>query len=98
MEIYDLLVKDKKLTQTEEQKVKLAAKNLLNKLLLDKSDLLVVDWYKDERTTSKVRTAILDSLDQDLPDSYEKDFFNIKTDYILSLFIDKAVQGMSIVS
>ncbi|MFH5881892.1 type I restriction endonuclease subunit R [Liberiplasma polymorphum] len=98
LEIYDLLTKDKKLTQAEEQKVKLAAKNLLNKLLLDKSDLLVVDWYKDERTTSKVRTAILDSLDQDLPDSYEKDFFNIKTDYILSLFIDKAVQGMSIVS
>jgi type I restriction enzyme R subunit len=98
LEIYDLLTKDKKLTQVEEQKVKLAAKNLLNKLLLDKSDLLVVDWYKDERTTSKVRTAILDSLDQDLPDSYEKDFFNIKTDYILSLFIDKAVQGMSIVS
>ena len=98
LEIYDLLTKDKKLTQAEEQKVKLAAKNLLNKLLLDKSELLVVDWYKDERTTSKVRTAILDSLDQDLPDSYEKDFFNIKTDYILSLFIDKAVQGMSIVS
>lgn len=98
LEIYDLLIKDKKLTQSEEQKVKLAAKNLLNKLLLDKSELLVVDWYKDERTTSKVRTAILDSLDQDLPDSYEKDFFNIKTDYILSLFIDKAVQGMSIVS
>lgn len=98
LEIYDLLTKDKKLTQAEEQKVKLAAKNLLNKLLLDKSELLVVDWYKDERTTSKVRTAILDSLDQDLPNSYEKDFFNIKTDYILSLFIDKAVQGMSIVS
>jgi type I restriction enzyme, R subunit len=98
LEIYDLLIKYKKLTQTEEQKVKLAAKNLLNKLLLDKSDLLVVDWYKDERTTSKVRTAILDSLDQDLPDSYEKDFFNIKTDHILSLFIDKAIQGMSIIS
>jgi type I restriction enzyme, R subunit len=98
LEIYDLLIRDKKLSQIEEQKVKLAAKNLLNKLIFEKSDLLVVDWYKDERTTSKVRTAILDSLDQDLPDSYDKDFFNIKTDYILSLFIDKAVQGMSIVS
>jgi len=98
LEIYDLLIKDKKLTQSEEQKVKLAAKNLLSKLLQNKNDLLVVDWYKDERTTSKVRTAILDSLDVDLPESYDKNFFNIKTDYILSLFIDKAVQGMAIVN
>lgn len=98
LEIYDLLIKDKKLTRTEEQKVKLASKNLLIKLFQDKEDLLVVDWYKDERTTSKVRTAIVDSLDSDLPESYDKEFFNIKTDYILSLFIDKAVQGMAIVS
>ncbi len=98
LEIYDLLIKDKKLTQKEEQMVKLAAKNLLNKLLQEKNELLVVDWYKDERTTSKVKTAIIDSLDLDLPESYDKEFFNIKTDYILTLLIDKAVQGMSIVN
>ena len=97
LEIYDLLIKGKNLTKEETQKVKLAAKNLYNKLLLNKETLLVVDWFKDEMTTSRLKHAISDSLDDDLPLSYDKDSYVSKTNLLLSIFIDKAVQGLSVV-
>ena len=97
LEIYDLLIKGKNLTKEETQKVKIAAKNLYNKLLLNKETLLVVDWFKDEMTTSRLKHAISDSLDADLPMSYDKDTFISKTNLLLSIFIDKAVQGLCVV-
>ena len=96
LEIYDLLIKGKKLTLAEEQKVKLAAKNLFNKLVTERKSLLVVDWYKDDRTVSMVKSAIEDSLDSDLPESYDREMFIAKTNLILSLLVDKYVQGISI--
>ena len=41
-------------------------------------ELLVVDWYKDDRTASIVKSAISDSLDADLPTSYDKDVLSAK--------------------
>ena len=96
LEIYDLLVKGKKLNKNDTQKVKLASKDLYKKLLDNKDSLLVVDWYKDDMTKSRVRKAISDSLDTDLPECYDKDVFNSKTNLILSVFIDKAAQGLSV--
>lgn len=93
LEIYDLLVKGKKLTQAEEQKVKLAAKNLYNKLTTDKDELLVVDWYKDDQPKLKVKSAIESALDKDLPESYGKEAFEAKTNLLLNHFIDMAIQG-----
>ena len=93
LEIYDLLVKGKKLTQAEEQKVKLAAKNLYNKLTIDKDELLVVDWYKDDQPKAKVRSAIECTLDEDLPESYNKEVFESKINLLLNHFIDMAIQG-----
>ncbi len=56
LEIYDLLlVKGKNLTKEEIQRVKLAAKNLYKKLVENRDSLLVVDWYKDENTTFKLK-------------------------------------------
>lgn len=78
LEIYDLLVAGKKLTKAEEQKVKLSAKNLFKKLIENRKNLLVVDWYKDEQPKEKVRTTIQKSLDEDLPESYDKESFNAK--------------------
>lgn len=97
LEIYDLLlVKGKNLTKEEIQRVKLAAKNLYKKLVENRDSLLVVDWYKDENTTLKLKKAVEDSLDEDLPASYDKEIFQSKTNLLLSLFIDKAVQGMRV--
>lgn len=93
LEVYDLLIKGKKLTKVEEQKVKLAAKNLYKKLTEEKATLMVVDWYKDDQPTERVKNAIKESLNIDLPECYDKDSFNAKTILLLNHFIDMAVQG-----
>ena len=92
-EIYDVLVKDRKLTKAEEQKVILAAKNLYNKLIAEKDRIMVIDWYKDEQPKQQVISLIKFSLNQDLPESYDKSAFDDKTTLLLNHFIDMAVQG-----
>ena len=93
LELYDLLIEGKKLTKAEEQKVKLAAKNLYKKLSENRNKLLVVDWYKDEQPREKVKDAIATSLDADLPDCYDKPTFQAKINLLFNHFIDMAVQG-----
>lgn len=93
LEIFDLLVDGKKLSQADEQKVKLSAKNLFKKLSENRKDLLVVDWYKDEQPKAKVKLAIELSLNEDLPESYDVDSFRSKIDLLMNHFIDMAVQG-----
>ena len=93
LEIYDLLTAGKKLSQADEQKVKLSAKNLFKKLTEKKAELMVVDWYKDEQPLARVKTEIETSLDADLPDSYDKETFAAKINLLLTHFIDMAVQG-----
>ena len=93
LEIFDLLIAGKKLTKADEQKVKLSAKNLFKKLTEEKTELMVVDWYKDEQPRSRVKTAIEESLNEDLPDAYDKETFTTKIELLLTHFIDMAVQG-----
>lgn len=93
LEIYDLLIKGKNLTKSEEQKVILSAKNLFKKLSENRNNLFVADWYKDEQPKAKVKDAIMEALDADLPESYDKEVFVVKTDMLLNHFIDMAVQG-----
>lgn len=93
LEIFDLLIKDRKLTQKEEQKVKLAAKNLYKKLYEEKKRVMVVDWYKDEQPRKKVMSIIQTSLNNDLPESYDREIFSTKTNLLMNHFIDMAVQG-----
>lgn len=93
LEIYDLLIAGKKLTKAEEQKVKLSAKNLYKKLTDNKQSLFMIDWYKDEQPKGRVINAVKDSLDADLPESYDKISFNSKVDLLINHFVDMAVQG-----
>jgi type I restriction enzyme R subunit len=96
LEVYDLLIKDKKLTKDETQKVKLAAKDLFLKITKEKEDLFVVDWYKDAQPKQKVLNVINEVLDKNLPASYDQQIFSTKANSILSLFIDKTIQGIDI--
>lgn len=96
LEIYDLLIKGRKLIKAEEQKVKLAAKHLFQKLTKERKKLFIIDWYKEEQSKEKVREAISSTLDEELPLSYDKEIFNAKANLILSLLIDKFVQGIGI--
>lgn len=93
LEIYDLLIAGKKLTQAEEQKVKLSAKNLYKKLMDNRSTLLVVDWYKDEQPLAKLKYEVESSLNDDLPESYDKAAFDSKVSLLMNHFVDMAVQG-----
>ena len=92
LEMFDLLIKGRKLTKDEEQKVKLAAKNLYKKLTEEKQNLFVVDWYKDEQTANTVKDAISSSLDADLPQSFDKEAFDSKINLLLNHFVDMSVQ------
>lgn len=44
-------------------------------------------------TKALVRDAISAELDKDLPNSYDVDSFNAKTDLLLNHFMDMSVQG-----
>lgn len=92
LEMFDLLIKGRKLTKDEEQKVKLAAKNLYKKLTTEKKNLFIVDWYKDEQASTTVKDAIISSLDADLPQSFDKDAFDSKINLLLNHFVDMSVQ------
>ena len=92
LEMYDLLSKGRHLTKTDEQKVKLAAKNLFQKLSANKKDLFIVDWYKDAQAMENVKSAVTRSLDADLPDSFDKEAFDSKINLLFNHFIDTAVQ------
>lgn len=98
LEIFDLLTIGKKLSQADEQKVKLSAKNLFKKLNDNRKELLVVDWYKDEQPKAKVKTLVEVSLNEDLPSSYDKESFRSKIDLLMNLFVDMAVQGYGWIS
>ena len=92
LEMFDLLIKGRKLTKDEEQKVKLAAKNLYKKLTEEKQNLFIVDWYKDEQASTTVKDAIISSLDADLPQSFDKEAFDSKINLLLNHFVDMSVQ------
>lgn len=92
LEIYDLLCKEK-LTKSEEQKVKLAAKDLIVSLLNAHPKVLVQDWWKDGQTQAQVKAAIEDVLDRDLPESYGRAEFIDKRDKVYELLVDFAAHG-----
>ena len=62
-------------------------------LSANRSNLFVADWYKVEQPKAKVKDAIMETLDADLSDSYDKEVFSVKTDLLLNRFIGMAVQG-----
>lgn len=79
LELYDILKKDK-MTKDEEQKVKLAAKALLHRLVEEHPKVLIQDWYKDSQSQAKVKSAIEFALNKNLPDTYERMDFKQKCD------------------
>ena len=54
---------------------------------------MVVDWYKDEQPRNMVFSLIQTSLNDDLPDSYDKATFDDKSYRLFNHFVDMAVQG-----
>ena len=89
LELFDLLKKDR-MTQDETQKVKLAAKSLLHRLLEEAPKVLVQDWYKDSQSQKIVRTAVEQVLDKNLPETYDRILFKEKCDNVFERMLDYA--------
>jgi len=83
LEIYDMLLKPK-LTKKDEQKVKVAAKDLLAKLRENQALLFPLRWYQSTQTKQALYNFIGDSLDATLPESYGRNEFAEKKDKIYS--------------
>ena len=92
LEVFDLLSKEA-MTQDETQRVRLAAKDLLRRLLEEHPKLLVQDWHKDNQTQRQVRSEIERVLHQDLPESYDRSLFKQKCDNVFDLALDYAQRG-----
>ena len=92
LEIFDLLKKDK-MTAEETQKVKLAAKSLLQRFTTEQPKVLVQDWYKDMQSQRRVKSVVEAILDQNLPDSYDRVLFKFKCDKVFDLIYDHANKG-----
>lgn len=93
LELFDILKKDK-MTKDEEKRVKLATKDLLKRLLEEQPRVLVQDWFKDSQSQIKVRTAIENVLDKNLPDTYEKDEFKKKCERAYDLVYEYSSKGL----
>lgn len=81
------------MTKKEEQKVKLAARALLHRLLEEQPKVLVQDWFKDEQTRQTVQFEVAKVLDENLPDSYSRPLFKAKCNDVYGLIFDYANQG-----
>ena len=82
------------MTKAETQKVRLAAKALLQRLRESKPRVLVQDWFKDSQTKLLVRSTVEDILNAHLPDSYDRVLFKQKCDNVYELMINQASQGL----
>jgi type I restriction enzyme R subunit len=92
LELFDLLKKEK-MTQEETNRVKLAAKSLLHRLLKEHPKVLVQDWYKDSQSQRIVRSIVERVLHKNLPDSYEDDVFQEKCDNVFDMMLEYASHG-----
>ncbi len=93
LELFDLLKKEK-MTEAEEQAVKLAAKNLLARLKQGTPRILVQEWFKDSQSKEQVRSTVKEVLDQQLPDTYDRALFTDKCNRVFDLMIDYASHGL----
>ena len=89
LELFDLLYKEK-LTADERIKVKNAAKRLLQELRRLKHF-----WYKDTQEKLSVKHLIENTLDEDLPDSYDKPLFEKKCNDVFNLLYERSLSSGS---
>lgn len=89
LEVFDILRKEK-LTKEDEQKVKYAAQDLLAKLKDREAELCTVDWYKDSTKKQTFYFFVRDTLNETLPESYDRAVFSQKYEALCSQFVYKA--------
>ncbi len=93
LELFDL-IKKAKMTQEETQKVRLAAKALLHRLLEEQPKVLIQDWFKDGQSRTRVRSAVEAVLDDKLPQTYDRALFTEKCNSVFDTMLNYASQGV----
>ena len=83
--VFDMLCKEKKISDKEKAKIKDAAKNLLERL--KNNEFKVNQWADKTQTSSSVKSKIQDILFLALPSIYTNDDINLKTDILFNDFI-----------
>jgi type I restriction enzyme R subunit len=94
LELFDLMKKEK-ITKAEETALKNAAQMLLKRLKEEQPVVLVQDWYKDQQSQTKVKSAIEEVLDSNIPETYDRLTFKQVCDRIYNLIFERASQGMA---
>jgi type I restriction enzyme R subunit len=93
LELFDLLKKEK-MTQAEEQAVKLAAKKLLERLKMGTPRVLVQDWFKDSQSQKQVRSTVEEVLNEQLPETYDRSIFTDKCNRVFEVMVEYASHGL----
>jgi type I restriction enzyme, R subunit len=93
LELFDLLKKEK-MTKEETQKVRLAAKSLLHRLLNEPPPVLIQDWFKDSQSKDRVKSTVQEVLNDYLPESYDRALFTKKCETVFELMVNYASQGL----
>ena len=89
LELFDVLKKDG-LTKAEEQQVKLAAQSLLKRLREEEPRVLVEGWHRDSQSQRRVKTAMEEVLDDQLPESYDRVDFSERCATAFELMMNHA--------
>lgn len=74
--------------------MKLASQQLLYRLKEEQPRVMVLDWYKDQRTRARVKARIEKILDSSLPESYDRNVFSRKACQVYDLIYDYSVREM----
>jgi hypothetical protein len=85
----DILMRDG-LTKTEEQKIKNAARALLERLSEGKPVVLVEGWERDTQIQQCVRSVLETVLDRELPDTIGRAEFVSRTGNLMDLLVARA--------
>jgi type I restriction enzyme R subunit len=88
------LLKKEKMTKDETQKVRLAAKSLLQRLLREPPPVLIQDWFKDSQSKERVKSTVQELLNLHLPESYDRALFTKKCDTVFEVMLNYASQGL----
>ena len=82
------------MTKAEESSVKNAARRLLHRLIEEQPKVLIQDWFKDSQSQFRVKKAVEEVLDKDLPETYDKDLFRSKAEKVFELVYEYASKGL----
>jgi type I restriction enzyme, R subunit len=82
------------MTRDETQRVRLATKSLLHRLLSEPPPVLIQDWFKDSQSKEPVKSTVKEVLDTHLPESYDRALFTKKCDTVFELMLNYASQGL----